>query len=84
MVCSGLQWLKMHQRSCHIKSPVNEILETAKSFYPDTGQDTTGEDASDVSWNSLPNVKPKIILPKIDLQWQSANGYSKLQWPFWV
>ena len=61
-LCNGLRGLKMHQHSCL----VNETFESAESCDPDTGQDTMGQDAGDIDWNSLPNVKPGIKLPKSD------------------
>ena len=60
-ICNGLRGVKMHQRSCRIiKSLENETFESAESCDSDTGQDTTGQEAGDIDWNSLPNIKPGI------------------------
>ena len=71
-VCNGLRGLKMHQRSCRvIKGLENETFESLESNDIDTGQTACNA----IDWDSLPNVKPGIKLPKRDLDWQSANNY---------
>ena len=68
--CNGLRGLKMHQRSCRVikdmSSETFEVLE--QSDFTDTGQDLES-----VDWDSLPNIKPGVKLPKSDDQWKLAN-----------
>ena len=62
----------MNQRSCHVvkdmSSEMFEVLE--QSDFMDTGQYLES-----VDWDSLPNIKPDVKLPKSDDQWKLATDY---------
>ena len=76
--CNGLRGLKMHQRSFRIvKSMTSETFEVLEqSNFTDTGQDLES-----VDWDSLPNIKAGVKLPKSDDQWKLANAYFAASMP---
>ena len=76
--CNGLRGFKMHQCSCRVikdmSSEMFEVLE--QSNFTDTRQDMDS-----FYWDSLPNVKPGIKLPKSNDQWKLANDYFAASMP---
>ena len=57
-----------------MSSETFEVLE--QSDFTDTGQDLES-----VDWDSLPNIKPGVKLPKGDDQWKLANDYFAASMP---
>ena len=68
----------MYQPSCRVvKSMTCETFEALEqSNFTDTGQDLDC-----VDWDSLPNLKPGLQLPKSDDQWKLANAYFAASMP---
>ena len=68
--CKGIRGLKAHQRTCRSVKHLCENVTVEEDFEYD------GEEVREPSFlNEVSNVKPGILLPKSQDQWEVANSY---------
>ena len=83
-VCKGVRGLKIHQRNCRVIDNLEDELQqqmTEALNKNDNEEDVVDPDVSHFSTEeNFPDLKKGIKLPKLPLQWSTANDFFKLQW----
>jgi hypothetical protein len=76
--------LKMHQRSCQVIHGLNDELcaDLEEQITTDNTENISenehnGNDINTVNYESFPELKKGINLPKNDSEWSTANDYFK-------
>ena len=83
-ICKGARGLKMHQRSCQVIHSLNDELcadleeqitnENTNNILENNNYDN---DNNNLNYESFPELKKGIKLPKNDSEWSTANDYFK-------
>ena len=83
-ICKGARGLKMHQRSCQVIHGLNDELcaDLEEQITTDNSENISENehnvnDINTVNYESFPELKKGINLPKNDSEWSTANDYFK-------
>ena len=83
-ICKEARGLKMHQRSCQVIHGLNDELcaDLEEQITTDNTENISenehnGNDINTVNYESFPELKKGINLPKNDSEWSTANDYFK-------
>ena len=83
-ICKGARGLKIHQRSCQVIHGLNDELcaDLEEQITTDNSENISenehnGNDINTVNYESFPELKKGINLPKNDSEWSTANDYFK-------